>query len=281
MGLANAAVFKMVPKYVPNAVGGASGLVGGFGALGGFVFPPLLGLFAGALGDFGYAGGFFVYVVLAVAAIGVSVGFIRTGTPRSQLSQSFRRAQENEPFPRPADLLPEAGRHLLRRARHRHQRAARLGGRLPQALAARQNRALHPRRELHRLVLVEDLRQGRHRHLGDAADRLSAHPPRPAQPRAARLRPRRQLFLVPVFGQPGEAPDGARPPAEAVARGPRRPLTPVAAWASIVENAGEARQLHHASAASAASSAPTWDEVERDHRRRQRLHGRRHMAPTG
>ena len=78
MGLANAAVFKMVPNYVPHAVGGASGLVGGLGALGGFVFPPLLGLFAGALGDSGYSGGFFIYVVLAVAAIMVAIGFIRT-----------------------------------------------------------------------------------------------------------------------------------------------------------------------------------------------------------
>ena len=78
MGLGNAAVFKMVPKYVPHAVGGASGLVGGLGALGGFVIPPMLGLFAGALGDAGYSGGFFVYVVLAAAAILVSIGFIRT-----------------------------------------------------------------------------------------------------------------------------------------------------------------------------------------------------------
>jgi len=78
MGLGNAAVFKMVPKYVPHAVGGASGLVGGFGALGGFVIPPTLGLFAGAMGDAGYSGGFFVYVVLAIAAIMVSIGFIRT-----------------------------------------------------------------------------------------------------------------------------------------------------------------------------------------------------------
>lgn len=78
MGFANAAVFKMLPKYVPHAVGGASGLVGGLGALGGFVIPPILGLFAGALGAQGYAGGFFVYVVLAVAAIFVSIGFVRT-----------------------------------------------------------------------------------------------------------------------------------------------------------------------------------------------------------
>jgi MFS transporter, NNP family, nitrate/nitrite transporter len=77
MGLGNAAVFKMVPKYVPQAVGGASGIVGGLGALGGFVIPPTLGLFAGALGDAGYSGGFFVYVVLAVAAMLVAIGFIR------------------------------------------------------------------------------------------------------------------------------------------------------------------------------------------------------------
>ena len=81
MGVANAAVFKMLPKYVPHAVGGASGLVGGLGALGGFVIPPILGLFAGALGAQGYSGGFFVYVVLAVAAIIVSIGFMRTRNP--------------------------------------------------------------------------------------------------------------------------------------------------------------------------------------------------------
>jgi NNP family nitrate/nitrite transporter-like MFS transporter len=78
MGLGNAAVFKMVPKYVPHAVGGASGLVGGFGALGGFVIPPILGLFAGSMGEAGYSGGFFIFVVLAIAAIVVSIGFVRT-----------------------------------------------------------------------------------------------------------------------------------------------------------------------------------------------------------
>jgi NNP family nitrate/nitrite transporter-like MFS transporter len=78
MGLANAAVFKMVPKYVPQAVGGASGLVGGLGALGGFIIPPLLGVFAGVFGGAGYAGGFFTYVVLAAAAIAVTIGFLRT-----------------------------------------------------------------------------------------------------------------------------------------------------------------------------------------------------------
>jgi NNP family nitrate/nitrite transporter-like MFS transporter len=75
MGVGNAAVFKMVPKYVPEAVGGAAGLVGGLGALGGFVIPPFLGAVVDAMGAQGYAGGFFAYVVLAVMAIAVSVFF--------------------------------------------------------------------------------------------------------------------------------------------------------------------------------------------------------------
>ena len=75
MGVGNAAVFKMVPKYVPEAVGGASGLVGGLGALGGFIIPPFLGAVVDALGTQGYAGGFFAYVMLAVMAIGVSAYF--------------------------------------------------------------------------------------------------------------------------------------------------------------------------------------------------------------
>ena len=75
MGVGNAAVFKMVPKYVPTAVGGASGLVGGLGALGGFVIPPFLGAVVDALGARGYAGGFFAYVILSVGAIGISLYF--------------------------------------------------------------------------------------------------------------------------------------------------------------------------------------------------------------
>ena len=75
MGVANAAVFKMVPKYVPEAVGGAAGLVGGLGATGGFVIPPFLGAVVDVLGAKGYAGGFFAYVVLAATAIGVSAHF--------------------------------------------------------------------------------------------------------------------------------------------------------------------------------------------------------------
>ena len=72
MGVANAAVFKLVAKYVPEAVGGASGWVGGLGAFGGFVVPPILGAFVDKLGNIGYARGFVTYIVLAFFCILIS-----------------------------------------------------------------------------------------------------------------------------------------------------------------------------------------------------------------
>ncbi len=73
MGLANAAVFKLVARYVPEAVGGAAGWVGGLGAFGGFVVPPLLGTFVDSFGGAGYSLGFAIYVALAAVAILVTV----------------------------------------------------------------------------------------------------------------------------------------------------------------------------------------------------------------
>ncbi|MEO0424643.1 MAG: MFS transporter [Pseudomonadota bacterium] len=72
MGIANAAVFKLVARYVPDAVGGAAGWVGGLGAFGGFLMPPILGLFVDALGPSGYAQGFVIYVVAALMCIAVT-----------------------------------------------------------------------------------------------------------------------------------------------------------------------------------------------------------------
>jgi NNP family nitrate/nitrite transporter-like MFS transporter len=66
MGISNAAIFKLVPAYVPGAVGGASGWIGGLGAFGGFALPPLMGAIAGKYGTEGYARGFLVFVVLSV-----------------------------------------------------------------------------------------------------------------------------------------------------------------------------------------------------------------------
>jgi len=69
MGFANAAVFKLVPKYSPTAVGGAAGIVGGMGAFGGFVIPLLMGIFVRIDGQSGYAEGFSVFVVMAAIAL--------------------------------------------------------------------------------------------------------------------------------------------------------------------------------------------------------------------
>jgi NNP family nitrate/nitrite transporter-like MFS transporter len=69
MGFANAAVFKLVPKYSPAAVGGAAGIVGGLGAFGGFVIPLLMGLFVKINGQPGYAQGFSIFLVMAVLAL--------------------------------------------------------------------------------------------------------------------------------------------------------------------------------------------------------------------
>ncbi len=73
MGIANGAVFKLVPKYVPHATGGAAGWVGGLGAFGGFVVPPILGIFVQNYGVLGYSKGFIVYSILAFSGIVISV----------------------------------------------------------------------------------------------------------------------------------------------------------------------------------------------------------------
>jgi NNP family nitrate/nitrite transporter-like MFS transporter len=69
MGFANAAVFKLVPKYSPAAVGGAAGIVGGLGAFGGFAIPLLMGIFVKINAQSGYAQGFSVFVIMAVIAL--------------------------------------------------------------------------------------------------------------------------------------------------------------------------------------------------------------------
>jgi len=72
MGVSNAAVFKLVPQTVPQAVGGASGWVGGLGAFGGFMIPPILGAIAASQGQTGYPEGFGVFVLLIVLALALA-----------------------------------------------------------------------------------------------------------------------------------------------------------------------------------------------------------------
>jgi NNP family nitrate/nitrite transporter-like MFS transporter len=69
MGICNAAVFKIVPQEVPQAVGGAAGWVGGLGAFGGFVIPPAMAFAVRDLGQPGYPIGFVVFVFLALFSL--------------------------------------------------------------------------------------------------------------------------------------------------------------------------------------------------------------------
>ncbi len=76
MGFANAAVFKLVPKFMPETVGGTAGIVGGLGAFGGFVLPVLMGLFVVLFGTEGYSMGFSILGVLAAGCLVISLLFI-------------------------------------------------------------------------------------------------------------------------------------------------------------------------------------------------------------
>ena len=87
MGIANAAVFKLMPQYVKEAVGGAAGWVGGLGAFGGFVIPPVMGLFVRAQGQIGYASGFAVFIGLAGISLSLAYG-LRLSRLREQKEQS-------------------------------------------------------------------------------------------------------------------------------------------------------------------------------------------------
>ena len=69
MGFANAAVFELVPKFVPEAVGGASGWISGIGGGGTLVILPLMGLFVDIYGHIGYARGFAVFIVLSLLCV--------------------------------------------------------------------------------------------------------------------------------------------------------------------------------------------------------------------
>jgi NNP family nitrate/nitrite transporter-like MFS transporter len=75
MGVSNAAVFKLVPQAVPQAVGGASGWVGGLGAFGGFTIPPVLGAIVAAQGPDGYASGFGIFIFLALLSLALAASF--------------------------------------------------------------------------------------------------------------------------------------------------------------------------------------------------------------
>ena len=88
MGLQNAIVFKLVPHYVPDAVGGAAGWVGGLGALSGFLLPLAMGAWTSQLsGDLAYARPFLLVTALVVVGL-VLVGALTRWTWSTRLEES-------------------------------------------------------------------------------------------------------------------------------------------------------------------------------------------------
>ncbi|GBD11587.1 hypothetical protein HRbin23_01257 [bacterium HR23] len=86
MGVNNAAVYKMVPQEVPEAVGGAAGWVGGLGAFGGFAIPPVMGVFVRAQGAPGYATGFGTFIGLAVLSLVLAYVLKRAHTAATRVA---------------------------------------------------------------------------------------------------------------------------------------------------------------------------------------------------
>lgn len=84
MGVTNAAVFKILPKEVPHAIGGASGWVGGIGAFGGFIIPPVMASFIDKTGRnlAGFSRGFLVFSALAVISL-LIIGIFKMGAKNS------------------------------------------------------------------------------------------------------------------------------------------------------------------------------------------------------
>jgi MFS transporter, NNP family, nitrate/nitrite transporter len=90
MGVGNAAVFKLVPQTVPQAVGGASGWVGGLGAFGGFLIPPILGAIVAGQPANGYPQGFGLFVGLTILSIGLTLLLRRKPQPAPQPQPAAR-----------------------------------------------------------------------------------------------------------------------------------------------------------------------------------------------
>jgi len=87
MGMSNAAVFKIVPQEIPQAVGGASGWVGGLGAFGGFAIPPVMSVFVNGPGDIGYARGFLVFIILS--GVSLTMAYILKRTARNRIKNNL------------------------------------------------------------------------------------------------------------------------------------------------------------------------------------------------
>ena len=79
IGLGNGAVFKLVPEYFPQSVGGVTGIVGAAGGLGGFFPPLILGMIKQQTGSFTMG-----FVLLGVFSL-ICLAVLLRPTPKAAL----------------------------------------------------------------------------------------------------------------------------------------------------------------------------------------------------
>ena len=178
LGSGSGATFALIAKVTdPSRVGGVTGLVGAAGGLGGFVPPLIMGYVYGRTDS--YAIGLWLLRATAALALLLTVTVVRrTATQGQEATLTHRREARSGMDGALTDALVRSRRFFTRGTVSRRpadpDQARRPRGRrlLPRPLEPRQGGALDPRRELHRVLLVEGLRQGRDHHLGDPADRL-------------------------------------------------------------------------------------------------------------
>ena len=239
LGGGSGATFALVAKVTdPARVGGVTGLVGAAGGLGGFVPPLIMGYVYGRTQSYG------IGLMLLSDHRGLDAaadpddrekdrptrpGRSTAPRPARELHEHWGSSRRTTAGDRPGrgaqrgagphPALLHQGPGLGRPAHPAQDRRPRRRRLLPGPLEPRQGRPLDPRRELHRLLLVEGVRQGRHHHLGDPADRLSVGRPGQAGVRAPRLSARRRLLLVHLLPHADPLPLHPRRAAADVPRG--------------------------------------------------------------
>ena len=140
----------------PDNMGAVSGIVGMAGGLGGFLLPIMFGAILDWLG-INSSCFMLLYGIVWVSLILNYLTEVRKApvmgeaTVAAELDLIGSR-KSHEPFPRTPDLSYRGVESLRRRSWRTARRRPHVGGRLPAALAARQDRALDAWRELHRLA---------------------------------------------------------------------------------------------------------------------------------
>lgn len=94
LGMANGAVFQIVPQRFPREIGWATGVIGALGGFGGFVLPTLLGTLKAKAGSFGP--GFLTLTLLALSAA-VTLRLVAAGARWRGLPEMVLNPREESP----------------------------------------------------------------------------------------------------------------------------------------------------------------------------------------